>query len=88
MHEPLPPCSFTTISKGGFRISQESAIRFLAVNCHKCKEKNFDNSTFIRGLVPKVVLGLEAQDLGLCLEAPSPRKFPVLGSRTALFFHW
>ena len=32
------------------------------------------------------VLGLEGQAFGLGLEAPSPRKLPVLGSRTALFF--
>ena len=32
------------------------------------------------------VVGLEGQVLGLGLEASSPRKLPVLGSRTALFF--
>ena len=33
-------------------------------------------------------LGLEAQVLALASKPTSPRKYPVLGSRTALFFNW
>ena len=41
-----------------------------------------------RGHILKVLLALKLKSLALVSKPRSPRKYPVLGSGTVLFFNW